>query len=68
MSYRDVIDEYETEGSWNFCFSILVIVWIVRLTPFSCGDKVLDTGVRLVCIVEFRRPNSPTHVSFLVSI
>jgi hypothetical protein len=50
------------------CSSILVILWIVRLNPFSYGDIVVDIGVWLVCIVEFRRPNSPSHVSSLVSV
>jgi hypothetical protein len=44
------------------------MLWIIRLDPFSCGDMVVDIGDWLVSVVEFARPNSPTHVSFLVSI
>jgi hypothetical protein len=32
------------------------------------GDMVVDIGDWLVCVVEFRTLNSPTHVRFLFSI
>jgi len=49
-------------------FSVLVILWIVHLNPFSVRDMVVDIDDWLVYIVEFRKPNSPKYVSFLVTI